>query len=153
MKTPAVQAPCPTDATGPGLSSACYVPREAAECCLVCGLKMKLRTGDKPRKQTSKRAGIGQASASTRTKNGLNGSSINAHFKKKGFYSVYTLSAEFMGKKNSVICLAYVRALVWSCYKVTVHAAVQPRLRDTSRVIEPRANVADVRFRTKHPSG
>jgi hypothetical protein len=114
---------------------------------------MKLRTGDKPRKQTSKRAGIGQASASTRAKNGLNGSFINAHFMKKGFYSVYTLSAEFMGKKNSVICLAYVRALVWSCYKMTVHAAVQPRLRDTSRVLAPRANVADFRFRTKHPSG
>jgi hypothetical protein len=51
---------------------------------------MKVQGGKNPGKKTSEHAGIGQAADPTRAKNGLNGSSINAHLKKKGFYSAYT---------------------------------------------------------------
>ena len=52
---------------------------------------MKVQAGKKMGKQTSGRTSIGQTSAPARTKNGLNGSSIHARFRKKGFYSAYTL--------------------------------------------------------------
>jgi len=53
---------------------------------------MKGQAGEKTGKQDSERTSIGQTSAPARTKNGLNGSSIHAHFRKKGFCSAYTHS-------------------------------------------------------------
>ncbi len=74
------------------MPSDCCFPRDAGGYRLALGKKMKVQGGKKPGKKASEHAGIGQASAPTRTKNGLNDSSINAHFKKKGFYSAYTPS-------------------------------------------------------------
>jgi len=52
---------------------------------------MKVQAGKKTGKQASEHAEIGQASTPARTKYRVNGSSINAHFKKKGIYSAYSL--------------------------------------------------------------
>jgi NAD(P)-dependent dehydrogenase (short-subunit alcohol dehydrogenase family) len=63
---------------------------------------MKVQAGKKTGKQTSERTSIGQTSAPARTKNGLNGSSIHARFRKKGFYSAYTPSAAlFLASEES----------------------------------------------------
>jgi hypothetical protein len=48
---------------------------------------MKVQAGIKTGRQAGKHASIGQASDPNRMKNGLNGSSIHAHFMKKAFYS------------------------------------------------------------------
>ena len=81
------QRSCSSDSKGSGFSSGFCYPRDAAGYCLASRLKMKIQAGKKTEKQASKRAGIGQASAPTRTKTGVNGSLINANFRKKGFYS------------------------------------------------------------------
>jgi hypothetical protein len=54
---------------------------------LASRLKKKVQAGKRTGKQASERAGIGRAFAPTRTKNGVNDSLINAHFREKGFYS------------------------------------------------------------------
>ena len=67
------------------MPSDCCFPREAGGYRLALGKKMKVQGGKKRGEKASEHTGIGQASAPTGTKNGLNGSSINAAFKKRAF--------------------------------------------------------------------